>query len=66
MWIINEADSVRHYNSELLDDVVDDPVEDLPGEQYGIVHDGPVQVTKEVGELLVEEYESISEYNKES
>jgi len=62
MWIENTADSRRHYNEELLEAVVDDPVADLPGDDRGLVWDGPMQVTKDVGEVLCEYYDSIQPY----
>jgi hypothetical protein len=62
MWIENTADSRRHYNDDILGDIVDDPVDDLPGDERGIVWDGPIQVTNDVGEVLCEHYDSIRPY----
>lgn len=63
MWITNDADSRRHYNEDVLGEIVDDPVTDLPGDERGVVwDDGPLQVTQDVGEALVEHYDSIRPY----
>lgn len=63
MWITNDNDSTRRqYNAAVFDDLVDDPVADLPGDAPGIVWDGPVQVTDAVGEALVEHYDTIRPY----
>jgi len=61
MWIENTADSRRHY-TDAFDDLVDDPVGDLPGDERGVVWDGPVQVTVDVGEWLCEHYDAIRPY----
>lgn len=68
MWIENTRNTSRHYNAELLGDLVDDPVEDLPGDERGIVYNdtGTVQVTDAVGEALVEHYDAIQPYEAEA
>jgi len=57
VWIINENTATKCLYTETLRDLddVDDPVEDLPGEQRGVVFNdnGTSQVTDDVGEVLV-------------
>jgi hypothetical protein len=67
-WIRNENSASRCiYNAEVFEDVddVDDPVADLPGDERGVVWNdsGTAQVTAEVAEALVAEYDSISYTN---
>jgi hypothetical protein len=50
MWIINDRATSRHFNDELMDE----PVE------YN--DNGTAQVTDDLGERLVEHYESIRPY----
>lgn len=47
-------------------DVVDDLVEDLPGDRRGVSFDGPVQLKKEVGEKLIEQHASIELHERET
>jgi len=62
VWIINENTATsRLYTDELSDlDNVDDLVEDLPGDERGVVFNdnGTAQVTDDVAEVLVE-YDTI-------
>lgn len=72
MWIINDSATRRHFNADLpvtddetLGDLIDDPVDDLPGDGYGVDYGepgAPVQVTADVGEALVAHYETIRPY----
>lgn len=63
MWIINESTGTRRlFNDDLLGDLVDDAVEDLPGDGQGVVFDGPTQVTEAVGEALCDHYDDIRPY----
>lgn len=65
MWISNTNPSTSRLYDEWMDEHVDDLVEDLPGEKRGVVFDGNIQVTKEVGEELINRYSTIEEYDKE-
>jgi len=76
MWIknTNEATS-RLYSAwmaEYLEDEDDeaddgDPaVEQLPGNERGIVFDGAVQVSNEIGKELVERLDDIAEHDSDN
>ena len=63
VWIINKNSATRCLFDEALTDLddVDDLVEDLPGEQRGVVFNdnGTAQVTDDIAEVLVE-YDTIT------
>jgi hypothetical protein len=64
MWIHNTNEpTVRHYNADVLGDVIADPVAELPGDGYGIACDGPQQVRDDVGELLINHYDAYEPYS---
>lgn len=63
MWIKCQNEATQSlYNEDVLGDIVDDPVDDLPGDVYGVELDGPVQVASKVGEAMCEYYDSIQPY----
>lgn len=65
MWIINDNAAIsRHYDADVLGDLVDDPVADLPGDERGVVYaeNGTAQVSEAVGEALVAHYDTIRPY----
>lgn len=57
--------TAEEYNPFVHGDA--DPVEDLPGDGYGVnIDDGKVQVTKDIGEMLVENYTIYSRTNTDT
>lgn len=66
-WIENTNDATSvHYDDDVLGCVVEDPVEDLPGDERGVVWDGPLQVADDVGEALVAHYDTIRLYEADT
>lgn len=66
MWIINHNDDSRRLYAGWMDDLVDDVVEDLPGEARGVVFDGPIQIVEAVGEELIARYDAIEAHETDS
>lgn len=66
MWIQNTNEATRRLYVPWMDDEVESVIDDLPGDDPGIVFDGPVQVVVSVGERLIDEYDSIEEYETDS
>ena len=62
MWIINNNEATARLSESWMKDLVDDVVEDLPGDSRGVVFDGPVNVKREVGEQLIERHKSITRH----
>lgn len=63
MWIKHDSEStVSHWSADVLGDLIDDPVTELPGNARGIECDGPMQVRDDVGQRLIDSYDAYRPY----
>lgn len=63
MWIKNTNDSTSRLYEGWMDDEVADVVDDLPGDDRGVVFNGPIQIVESVGEQLIARYEAIEAHS---
>lgn len=66
MWIKNTNQATRRLCEGWMADEVEDLVEDLPGDEPGVVFEGAIQIVEVVGEQLCDRHEAVERHETTS